>query len=484
MSSLRNLKPENVFYYFGEICKIPRPSKKEGEIREWLLNKGKELGLATKQDAVGNVLISKPATPGREAVTPVIFQSHMDMVCEKNTDTQFDFSKDSIQTEIEGDWLTAKGTTLGADDGIGMAIALAILADKSIEHGPIECLFTVDEETGLTGAAAIEPGFMTGKILLNLDSEEWGEFCIGCAGGKDTIVFLDIEHENIPENSVAYKLILKGLKGGHSGCDIHLGRGNSIKLLNRVLWNAYQDFDVRVAHFDAGNLHNAIPREGYAVITVPQDFAKDFENYVQAMNLVFKEEFHTTDPEVELTLEPATMPGKIWEEFLQIDFMNAVYVCPHGVQAMSQDIPGFVESSTNLASVKIVDNKVIKIVTSQRSSVESKKQAVVDRVTATFSLIGAQIEHGDGYPGWTPNPKSKALALLKETYERLFNQVPEVKAIHAGLECGLFSTKYPDMDMVSYGPTLFGVHSPDEKMLIPTVQKCWDLTVEFLKSLK
>ena len=384
---------------------------------------------------------------------------------------------------VDGEWLRAKGTTLGADDGIGMAIALAILEDKTIEHGPIECLFTVDEETGLTGAFALKSGFMKGKMLLNLDSEDEGEFFIGCAGGKDTVATLDCEYEAVPKGSVAYTLTVNGLQGGHSGDDINKGRGNAVKLLNRILWNSYQEYDMRIADICAGNLRNAIAREGMAVVTLPKANAKKFEQYVAQCDKTFKNEYSTTDPGVAASCKPCELPKQVIDEMLQIDIMNALYVCPHGVVAMSQDIKDFVETSSNLASIKIADGKVI-ITTSQRSSVESRKQAIVDRVSATFYMIGADVENSDGYPGWTPNPNSKVLKVLETAYKNVFGKAPVVKAIHAGLECGLFSEKYPDLDMVSYGPTLRGVHSPDEKLLINTVKMCWDLTVEFLKIVK
>ena len=482
---MTNLEPKEVFHYFNEICKVPRPSKKEGKIIEWLLKTGKELGLPTKRDEVGNVLISKPATKGKENVTPVIFQAHMDMVCEKNNDTVFDFEKDAIQSYVDGEWLKAKGTTLGADDGIGVAIALAILASKTLEHGPIECLFTVDEETGLTGAFALQPGFMNGKMLLNLDSEDWGEFFIGCAGGKDTVAKYDVTYENeIPANSAYYKIMVGGLQGGHSGDDINKERGNAVKLLNRLLWNGYQDYDVRIADICAGNLRNTIAREGWAIVTLPENDAPKFEEYLKKMDGVFKNEYRVSDPNVCVTFEKAEKPKAIIDEVLQIDLMNALYACPHGVLAMSQDIKGFVETSTNLASVKKEGDEII-VTTSQRSSVESKKEDACDHVSSVFyATEAAEVTGSDGYPGWEPNPKSKVLDLIVEAYHNVFHQEPVVKAIHAGLECGLFSQKYPDLDMVSFGPTLRGVHSPDEKLEIATVQKCWDLIVEFFRILK
>ena len=482
---MANLEPKIVFDFFEEICKVPRPSKKEARISDWLIETGRKLGLETKRDKVGNVLISKPATPGKENVTPIIFQSHMDMVCEKNNDTVFDFEKDAIQTYIDGEWMKAKGTTLGADDGIGMAMALAILASKDIEHGPVECLFTVDEETGLTGAFALEPGFMKGKMLLNLDSEDEGQFFIGCAGGKDTVANFDCEwDEEINKNSVAYQVMVKGLQGGHSGDDINKGRGNAVKLLNRILWNGYQEYGLRIADIKAGNLRNAIAREGQATVVLPKNYAKDFEQYLKTMNETYKNEYLVTDPDVEVCFENVSLPTKVLDELLQVDLMNCLYACPHGVLAMSQNIKNFVETSTNLASVKIENEKIV-VTTSQRSSVESKKQDAVDWVTATFCGTGANdVQSSDGYPGWTPNPDSEVLKVLVQAYKNLFNKEPQVLAIHAGLECGLFSEKYPGLDMVSYGPTLRGVHSPDEKLEIKTVKMCWDLTVEFMKILK
>ena len=478
-----NLKPSKVFYYFNEITKIPRPSKREEKMSLWLEETGKKMGLETKRDKVGNVLISKPATPGKENVTPVVLQAHMDMVCEKNNDKVFDFDKDAIETYIDGEWLKAKGTTLGADDGIGVAIALAILDDKELEHGPIEALFTIDEETGLTGAAAVEAGFMKGKMLLNLDSEDEGQFFIGCAGGKDTVATLPCEYEPVEEGFEFFKVEVKGLQGGHSGDDINKGRGNAVKLIARILWNSYSDFNLRIADINAGNLRNAIAREGFAIVAVPKEEVNGWKAYLAQMDKTYKDEFHTTDPGVTVAVEPAAAVKEVFEETFQIDVLNALVVCPHGVAAMSQDIPGFVETSTNLASVKVVDGNVV-FTTSQRSSVESKKQAIVDKVSATFWMIGADVVNSDGYPGWNPNPDSEALRVLVEAYHNVFHKEPQVLAIHAGLECGLFSEKYPDMDMVSFGPTLRGVHSPDEKLEIKTVQMCWDLMVEFFKLLK
>lgn len=480
-----NLQPKKVFYYFNEITKIPRPSKREGKMSKWLVDMGKSLGLPTKRDAIGNVLISKPATPGKENVTPVIFQSHMDMVCEKNNDVPFDFEKDAIRTYVDGEWLRAKGTTLGADDGIGVALALAILDDKELQHGPIECLFTVDEETGLTGAKALESGFMTGKMLLNLDSEDEGQFFIGCAGGQDTIATLDCDYENVPKDSRFYKVTVKGLQGGHSGDDINKGRANAVKLLARILWNGYRDFDIRIADIRAGNLRNAIAREGSAIVSVSNEYANEWKTYIEEMNATYKNEFHATDSGVQVVLEKTDIKiDKVFEEMFQIDLLNVLMVCPHGVQAMSQDIPGLVETSTNLASIQKTEGDKILVTTSQRSSVETRKQAIADKVATAFWMVGADVESTDGYPGWEMNVNSPVLHIMKQAYQNVFHKEPQVLTIHAGLECGLFAKKYPELDMISFGPTLRGVHSPDEKLKIDTVQMCWDLIVEFFKLLK
>lgn len=478
-----NLAPSSVWKYFYEICQIPHPSKKEDKMINYLMETGKRLGLETLKDEVGNVLIRKPASAGKETITPVVFQSHMDMVCEKNNDVAFNFDVDAIQPYIDGEWVKAKGTTLGADDGIGMAIALALLEDNSLQHGPIECLFTVDEETGLTGAFALQSGWLKGKMLLNLDSEDEGQFFIGCAGGKSTVATIEYKKEPIPENSYPYLITVKGLKGGHSGDDINKNLGNAVKILNRILYEGTFSFDVSLAKIHAGNLHNAIAREGEAVVMVPERQKEKFISFVNGFNKTVKSELKVTDPGVEIRIESTKKPSFIIDEFTQCDLLQALYACPHGVLAMAQDIENFVETSTNLASVKMDDNKIV-VVTSQRSSIESKKDDACNMVASVFDLMNADVEHNEGYPGWTPNPNSQVLNILKQAYINLYNKEPLVLAIHAGLECGLIGEKYPDMDMISYGPTLRGVHSPDERLLIKTVKEVWDLTVEFLKMLK
>ena len=482
MNDITSLQPASVWKYFHEINRIPRPSKKEGKMIEYLMDTGKRLGLETLKDEAGNVLIRKAAVPGKENVTPIVFQAHMGMVCEKNGDVVFDFEKDAIRTRIDGEWMKAEGTTLGADDGIGVAMALAILESKDIAHGPVECLFTVDEETGLTGAYALKKDFLRGKMLLNLDSEDEGQFFIGCAGGKNTEITIDFEEEDVPKNSKAFRIMVKGLQGGHSGDDINRKRGNAIKILTRILHEATFAYDAELAFIDGGNLHNAIAREASAVLVMQSHLEDEFATYIRDFGQTVKKELKNSDPGVQIEMVPAEMPSKVIDNYTQCDLVQALYACPHGVLSMDQDIEGFVETSTNLASVKQA-GKQIRIVTSQRSSVESRKEDAANMVASVFELMGAEVEFGDGYPGWSPNGDSRLLKLMRQAYVNLFEKEPQVLVIHAGLECGLIGEKYPDMDMISYGPTLRGVHSPDEKLLIHTVQEVWDLTLEFIRLL-
>jgi len=482
MNTFSELTPKEIWNYFYQITQVPRPSKKEEKIIQFLIEFGRKNNLVTKQDIAGNILISKPATAGKESLPTVILQCHVDMVCEKNSELNFNFETDSIQAYIDGDWVKAKGTTLGADDGIGVAAQLAVLNSKNIEHGPIECLFTVDEETGLTGAFELENGFMTGKYLLNLDSEDEGEVFIGCAGGIDSTISFDYQSESVPKNHTAYKIIVKGLKGGHSGDDINKGLGNSNKILNRLLWETSSLFDIKLSVFDGGNLRNAIPREAYAIILVPSTFGKEFVEYFNKYENEIKSEFSITEPDLIVKYEFTETPSNIIDEDTQYNLLNSLYACPHGVIAWSQHIQGLVETSTNLASIKFVNKKII-VTTSQRSSVNSAKKDIANMVESVFSLAGADVTHGTGYPGWTPNPNSKVLKIAIESYKKLFGVEPKVKAIHAGLECGLFLEKYPYLDMISFGPTLRGVHSPDEKLNIKSVDKFWKLLVEILKSI-
>jgi len=481
-NNIQQLKPERLWYYFLEICKIPRPSKKEERIAAYIKEFALKQGLDCNIDEAGNVLIRKPASPGYENRQAVILQSHLDMVCEKNTDTVHDFYNDPITPWIDGNWVKAKGTTLGADDGIGIAAALAILESGNIPHGPLEALFTSDEETGLTGAFALKPDQLNGRILINLDSEDEGQLFIGCAGGKDTVATVPLETEQVPEGHIAYKVSITGLKGGHSGDDINKGLGNAVKLMNRFLWNAQDTFEIALADFNAGNLRNALAREAFAVFTVLRENEKPLLDYAACFSADIKAELHITEPDLIFTIEPASLPDEVVYDVLQADLLDALYACPHGVIAMSREIPDFVETSTNLASVKFTDKKIV-ITTSQRSSVESSKKDVADMVASVFYLMQANVEHSAGYPGWKPNPDSEILRVTADAYRRLFSQEPQVLAIHAGLECGLVGAIYPGMDMVSFGPTIKGAHSPDERLDIESTVRFWDLTLEVLKNI-
>jgi dipeptidase D len=480
---LLDLQPKAVWKYFKEITMIPRPSKKEERIVHYLIEFAKSYNLRFEQDEVGNVLICKSATPGYENKKTVVLQSHVDMVCEKNSDKIHDFDNDPIQVQIVDGWVKAKGTTLGADDGIGVAAQLAILAAVNIEHGPIECLFTIDEETGLTGAFGLDSNFMKGRILLNLDSEDEGELFIGCAGGKDTVIKIPYKFEPAPLDHSAFTVRISGLKGGHSGDDIHKGLGNANKIINRILWKASKLFNLRLFAIEGGNLRNAIAREAFSKVLVPSDKVADFESFIFKSAEAIKIEYNITEPLLQINLEKSDEEVKqVVVKDDQQKLFNSLYACPHGVISWSQSIPGFVETSTNLASVRMESDHFL-ITTSQRSSVESAKEDVANMVMACFDLTGAEIKQSNGYPGWAPNPESAIREITVNSYNRLFNQEPLVKAIHAGLECGLIGDKYPGMDMISYGPTIKGAHSPDERIQIETVQKFWDLTLDILKNI-
>lgn len=477
---LKDLKPEKIWFYFSEILKIPRASKKEEHIREYLVNFGKKHNFETLVDETGNVLIRKNATKGYEDLETVVLQSHMDMVCEKNGDSKHNFETDPIEVKVEDGWLKAKDTTLGADNGIGVAAELAILASDNIEHGSIECLFTVDEETGLTGAFGLKPNFFKGKILLNFDSEDDGQFFIGCAGGIDTLINYAYKREKISENTKTYKLFVKGLKGGHSGDDINKGHANAILLLTEFLYKYTKDLGLRIAELDGGNLRNAIAREAFALVCVEPKHEDKLKDLVNTYLNTIKNEYKSVETNMDFTAEVAVNSYEVFSSEDQEKLINAILCCPHGVLRMSADIANFVETSTNLASVKTLETEII-ITTSQRSSVESAKYTAANKVAACFKLIGAKVKHGDGYPGWKPNPNSPIVKIIGDTFKELFKEEPLVLAIHAGLECGLFEEKYPGLDMVSYGPTMRGVHSPDEKLKIDTVSRFWDLTLEVLK---
>lgn len=480
MSELK-LQPKAVFDCFAEINKIPRPSHKEQKMGAFLVDFGKKHGLETLQDSTGNVLIRKPATKGMENLKTTVLQSHMDMVCEKEAGLNFDFEKDAIQTYIDGDWLKAKGTTLGADDGIGVAMQMAILADDTIQHGPLECLFTVCEEEGLNGAMGLEASFMKADYLINLDSEDEGLIFVSCAGGANTKATFNVVLEDTPANQFFFKIQISGLTGGHSGDDIEKKRANANKLLARLL-EAFKKYDIRIADIQSGGLHNAIPRDGYAVACVPTQFKENLRVDFNVMTAEFEEEFSATEQNMRFKLESTQPTTKVIDKTSGNNLITALVSVPNGVLAMDQNIPDFVETSSNLASIHLNKDKV-NIVTSQRSNIMSARKNASAMVRGVFSLAGADAETGEGYPGWKLDPNSPLLSITVEAYKRLFAKDPEIRAIHAGLECGLFSLKYPHVDMVSFGPTLRGVHSPEERLLIPTVQKVWEHLLETLKNI-
>ena len=480
---ITDLRPNIVWKYFHEVTQVPRPSKKEGKMIAFLESFAEAHHIAIKKDAVGNILMSKPATPGMENRPVVVLQSHMDMVCEKNNDTKHDFDNDPIETVIDGEWLRANGTTLGADNGIGVAAELALLASDDIEHGPIECLFTVDEETGLTGAKAVQEGFMTGDILLNLDSEDEGEVFMGCAGGKDTQATFHYTPVPAPEALHYVRIDVKGLNGGHSGGEIHKGLGNANKILVRYLYLLRQQCPFVLCEIDGGNLRNAIAREAHAVIGLPTEHKETARVLLNHFAADVENELKHVDKNVRLIMESVERPAFRIDDETAEKVIFAMHACPHGVIGMSHDIEGLVETSTNLASIKMKEENTILVGTSQRSSIESCKIAVANQVAATFNLAGAEVRHGDGYPGWAPNPDSNILKVAQDSYKRLFGKEAKIKAIHAGLECGLFLTKYPHLDMISFGPTLRDVHSPNERIEIKTVELWWQHLTDLLKSI-
>ncbi len=480
---LENLQPQEVFGIFEEITKVPRPSKHEEQIGRWLLDFAKRNQIEGVQDEAGNVVMRCPATRGYEDREGVILQAHMDMVCEKNNDVEHDFMHEGINTYIDGDFVKARGTTLGGDDGIGMAMALAALTSPTLQHPKMEALFTVDEETGLTGAFHLADGLLTGKRLINLDSEDDGQIFIGCAGGIDTLAKLHYTAEVLPEGQwLAAEVKVSGLMGGHSGDDINKGRANANKLLTRFLFILSKKTDLRIARIEGGNLRNAIAREAMAVILVPFDYKEqlriDFNIFVAEIESEFKE----VEKEMHIEMESCNLPQTVLPKLTSERLLLSLYACPHGVFAMSKDMPGLVETSTNLASVKMREG-YIEINTSQRSSVESQKHNLKNMVECALRLSGAEVTHGDGYPGWKPNVKSELLETTRAAYKEVTGEEPEVKAIHAGLECGLFLEKYPWLDMVSIGPQMSGVHSPSERLSISSTKKTWQWLCETLKRL-
>jgi len=480
---MKTLEPSLLWNFFHDITQIPRPSKKEEKMIDYLVQFAKTQQLEHKVDKAGNVLITKPATKGLENSKRVVLQAHIDMVCEKNSDTVFNFETDPIQTYIDNDWVKARGTTLGGDNGIGMSMMLAILASSDLKHPALECLFTVDEETGLTGAFALDNEMLKGELLINLDSEDDGVIFIGCAGGVDTTARLAYTEEQSPAGYFAFSVKVKGLKGGHSGDDINKGLGNANKILNRYLWNLNRVTDLRIHTFDGGNLRNAIAREAFALVSVPYSEKENVRVLLNHYISDVEKEIGETEPDLSITIESEQLPVVAIDKKSSDALLNALYACPHGVKAMSKDMPGLVETSTNLASVKMQPDCKVLITTSQRSSVETSKYDIAHQVESVFLLAGAEVTHGDGYPGWKPNLKSDILKKAEATYTELFGEKAEVKAIHAGLECGLFLKKNPHLDMISIGPQMYGVHSPDERLSISSTQKCWKWLIKILENI-
>lgn len=477
-----NLEPKAVWENFYQLTQIPRPSKKEARIIEYMKNFGEKLGLETIIDEVENVIIRKPASPGFENRQCVVLQGHLDMVPQANSDSSHNFETDPIDAYIDGEWVTARGTTLGADNGMGCAAMMTVLQSKDLQHGPIECLFTIDEETGMTGAEGLKPGFLKADILINTDSEDEGELYFGCAGGMDANIKMAYTEVAVPQGMVAYKLNLTGLKGGHSGMDIVLGRGNANKLMIRFLRNAVKEFGLRLSNFSGGTLRNAIPREAFANVVIPASSEKEFTEYIKKYEKIFISELSATEPNLGFNAEKSSIPVKLMEEKSQNNFINAVYACPNGVIRMSDAMQGVVETSTNLAIV-IAENGKIDINCLLRSAVDSAKVDLGDMISSVFEMVGAEIALEGEYPGWKPNPSSSILQTMKDVYEKMYNKIPDTKVIHAGLECGILGAAYPNWDMISFGPTIRFPHSPDEKVKIDTVQKFWDFLVETLKSI-
>ncbi len=480
MSDIRNLEPKQVWNIFHDITQIPHPSKKEKRIVEYVVKFGKDHKLETIVDKVGNVIIRKPATKGMEKRKGVILQTHLDMVPQKNNDTKHDFEKDPIQTVIDGDWVKANGTTLGSDNGIGVAAALAVLASKDVQHGPLEAFFTIDEETGMTGVFGLKKGLLEGDILMNLDSEDEHEICVGCAGGIDISARKKYKEEKAPGRMTAYRITAKGLKGGHSGVDIALGRANSNKLMFRFLMQAESDFGVRLAEAAGGNLRNAIPRESYSILLVSATKAKAFEKFVKGYEKIYKAEFAETEPDLSFTAVKCEIPVKVLAKPDQYKIIRAVFLCPCGVQRMSQAMMGLVETSNNMAIVKVAKGSM-EVHNLCRSSVDTAKEATAWRIAAAFHLIDAKVTMSGAYPGWKPNMASPALKTLSGTYKKMFGVEPDVKAIHAGLECAIIGGVYPNLDMISFGPTIKHPHSPDEKVNVPSVKKFYAFLCESLK---
>jgi dipeptidase D len=479
---LEGIKPEKVWFYFEEITKYPRPSKKEEKIAAYIKGWAKDKGFEIQEDEIGNFVIRKPATPGMENRKKVCIQGHIDMVCEKNADVEFDFDNDPIQPYIDGDWVKAKGTTLGADNGVGVAMGMALLDSDDIPHPDLELLCTLDEETGLTGAIKLGNSLLKSDILINLDSEEDGTFTIGCAGGMNTLGIYPYKSDSIPENSETYKISVTGLRGGHSGINIHEGRGNAAQMMTRILWNLTNKLNIGLVNFNSGSKHNAIPREAFATVVVANAAATDLEKEVQNYHNILFAEYSSVEPGLKVTFEKVDPANRVLNMDFQKNLLRSFYSILHGVYRMSPDIPGLVQTSNNFAIVETKEN-TIEVLTSQRSSLETEKIDIANKIRCAMELGGAEVQQGSGYPAWQPNIHSPILEEAKEIYKRMYGNEPHIIAIHAGLECGLIGEKYPHMDMLSFGPSLEDVHSPQEKISISSTAKTWDFLVEVIKNI-
>ncbi len=479
---IRNLEPKALWNKFADLNAVPRPSKKEERVIEFMKQFGESLNLDTKVDKIGNVIIKKPASKGMEDRKGIVLQGHLDMVHQKNNDTDFDFDTQGIEMYVDGDWVRAKGTTLGADNGLGVATIMAILQSTDIEHPAIEALFTIDEETGMTGAINLEGGMLEGEILLNLDTEEDDEIDIGCAGGIDVTATRPYDEEDVPEGSSGYKITVKGLNGGHSGMDIHKGLGNANKIMNRLMFDSFMNFGLQIAKLNGGSLRNAIPRESVAEVIIATMYEDAFQLEIQEVIEDIKEEFKTTEPKLTIEIEKSDLPEKVMDLGVQEGIIRAIYAAQNGVYRMSADMDDLVETSNNIAKVQI-ENGTATISCLTRSSVETSKIDLANSLRSAFELTGCEVTFGGSYPGWKPNVDSKILEVLKTIYEKQNNEKPKVVACHAGLECGILGTNYPDMDMISFGPTIHGAHSPDERASIKSSQKYWKFILEILKNI-
>lgn len=479
-TSVKNLQPTELWNHFADLNAVPRGSKKEEKIIAFIKNFGEKLGLKTIKDEVGNVIIYKPASLGMEKLTTIVLQSHLDMVHQKNATTNFNFDTEGIEMIVDGDWVKANGTTLGADNGIGVASIMTILASKTIPHPAIEALFTIDEETGMTGALNLKGGLLDAKILLNLDTEDDDELTIGCAGGVDVTATLSYEQENTGTNTKAFRITLNGLTGGHSGMDIHRGRGNANKLMNRILSQATEQFSLRISTIDGGSLRNAIPRESFAEVLVEEKNVAAFTKFISEQEQILKAEHNTTDPNLKLTAAAISAPAKVFSLAFQKKLIRAIYACPNGIYRMSPDIAGLVQTSNNVARVLVKDgNLSIQCLT--RSAVDSEKMDLANAIKSAFELADASVTFAGSYPGWAPKPDAAIVKLMSDLYFERYKEKAKVNACHAGLECGILGTNYPDMEMVSFGPNIRGAHSPDEKVQISSVQKYWEFLLETLK---